>query len=168
MTSNLTEPQKDRASGVLLGQAVGDALGVPYEFATRVQVGTAEMIGGGLGPYQPGEWSDDTQMAACIALVTADGGDLGTEAGLDSVATGFLQWRERGASDIGNLTRDVLDAVDAGPALARRMTAVSRSLAAADRAGTGALMRTGVVGLVSLPDREHGAEAAANLSLIHI
>lgn len=166
MTSNLTEPQKDRASGVLLGQAVGDALGVPYEFATRVQVGTAEMIGGGLGPYQPGEWSDDTQMAACIALVTADGGDLGTEAGLDSVATGFLQWRERGASDIGNLTRDVLDAVDAGPALARRMTAVSRSLAAADRAGTGALMRTGVVGLVSLPDREHGAEAAANVAAL--
>ena len=76
MTITLTEAQKDRASGVLLGQAVGDALGVPYEFEPRIVVGTAEMIGGGLGPYEPGEWSDDTQMASCIALVTADGGNL--------------------------------------------------------------------------------------------
>ena len=30
----LTTQQTDRAGGVLLGQACGDALGVPYEFAT--------------------------------------------------------------------------------------------------------------------------------------
>ena len=32
------------------------------------------MIGGGLGPYAPGEWSDDTQMAVVIAQVAADRG----------------------------------------------------------------------------------------------
>ncbi len=54
----------DRAAGVLLGQACGDALGVPYEFRTPPGPGElAEMKGGGLGPYAPGEWSDDTQMA---------------------------------------------------------------------------------------------------------
>ncbi len=168
MTITLTEVQKDRASGVLLGQAVGDALGVPYEFGPRIPVGTAEMIGGGLGPYEPGEWSDDTQMASCIAQVTATGGDLNTDEGLDAVAKRFLVWREWGASDIGNLTRDVLDGVDPGPDLAVRMTDVSRAYAASDRAGNGALMRTGVVGLVSLYDREYGAEAAANAaSLTH-
>lgn len=168
MTITLTEAQKDRASGVLLGQAVGDALGVPYEFEPRIPVGTAEMIGGGLGPYEPGEWSDDTQMASCIARITAAGGDLNTDEGLDAVAKRFLIWRDWGASDIGNLTRDVLHSVEPGPALARRMTEVSRSLALGDRAGNGALMRTGVVGLVSLYDREHGAEAAANAaSLTH-
>ena len=67
----LTSTQKDRAGGVLLGQAIGDALGVPYEFASPIPFGTAEMIGGGLGPYAPGEWSDDTQMAVCIARATA-------------------------------------------------------------------------------------------------
>jgi ADP-ribosylglycohydrolase len=164
----LTEAQKDRASGVLLGQAVGDALGVPYEFGPRIPMGTAGMIGGGLGPYEPGEWSDDTQMASCIALVTADGGNLNTDEGLDAVAARFLEWREWGASDIGNLTRDVLDGVTPGPDLALRMTEVSRSFALGDRAGNGALMRTGVVGLVSVYDREYGAEAAANAaSLTH-
>ena len=69
----LTTLQKDRAAGVLLGQAIGDALGVPYEFGPKIAPGQAQMIGGGLGPYAPGEWSDDTQMAVCIAEVTASG-----------------------------------------------------------------------------------------------
>ena len=43
----------DRAAGVLLGQACGDALGVPYEMAAP-PVGEAVMKGGGLGPYDPG------------------------------------------------------------------------------------------------------------------
>jgi len=56
-----------RARGAMLASACGDALGVPYEFAAPTD--SPEMIGGGLGPYEPGEWSDDTQMAICIAKV---------------------------------------------------------------------------------------------------
>ncbi|MGQ4420620.1 ADP-ribosylglycohydrolase family protein, partial [Streptomyces sp. SAS_269] len=64
----------DRAAGVLLGAAVGDALGVPYEFQTRLREDQQpRMIGGGLGPYEPGEYSDDTQMQVCIAQVAATG-----------------------------------------------------------------------------------------------
>jgi ADP-ribosylglycohydrolase len=64
----------DRAAGVLLGAAVGDALGVPYEFqATLREDQQPQMIGGGLGPYEPGEYSDDTQMQVCIADVAAPG-----------------------------------------------------------------------------------------------
>ena len=47
--STLGTHQIDRAGGVLLGQAIGDALGVPYEFAPRIAVGQAEMIRGMLG-----------------------------------------------------------------------------------------------------------------------
>ena len=67
---NLTTPaQTDRAAGVLVGQAIGDALGVPYEFGTaRLDAETGpQMIGGGLGNYAPGEWSDDTQMAEALS-----------------------------------------------------------------------------------------------------
>ncbi len=64
-TVQVTPEIIDRARGTLLAAACGDALGVPYEFAKPPQ--EPEMIGGGLGPYAPGEWSDDTQMAACIA-----------------------------------------------------------------------------------------------------
>ncbi len=146
----LTTLQKDRAAGVLLGQAIGDALGVPYEFAGRITAGEARMVGGGLGPYAPGEWSDDTQMAVCIARVTATGADLGTDAALDAVAQAFLDWQARGASDIGAQTSAVLHGArrGAGP-LAQRMTAAALDAARAGRAGNGALMRTGVVGLVA-------------------
>lgn len=46
---NLSATQKDRAAGVLLGQAIGDALGVPYEFKQPIAAGGARMVGGGLG-----------------------------------------------------------------------------------------------------------------------
>ncbi|MGW2788234.1 ADP-ribosylglycohydrolase family protein, partial [Streptomyces populi] len=74
----------DRAAGVLLGAAVGDALGVPYEFGARLRDDQQpRMIGGGLGPYEPGEYSDDTQMQVCIAEVAAGGADLRTPKALD-------------------------------------------------------------------------------------
>ena len=69
---SLSAIQCDRAAGVLLGEACGDALGVPYEFQPPIAVSERpEMRGGGLGPYAPGEYSDDTQMAVCIAEVSA-------------------------------------------------------------------------------------------------
>ena len=104
----LSTTQKDRAGGVLLSQAIGDALGVPYEFAPRIACCQAQMIGGGLGPYAPGEWSDDTQMALCIAQVTATGLDISSDEGLSAVAQRFTSWMRSGATDIGNQTRQVL------------------------------------------------------------
>lgn len=154
----------DRACGVLIGQACGDALGVPYEFTTPPGPDEQpEMIGGGLGPYEPGEWSDDTQMAAVIAGVAAAGGGLRSEAELDRIAEGFLDWRRRGASDIGMQTAAVLDraAAGEGPAAARLRASAWQQFAETGRAaGNGALMRTAVVGLVALNDRVHTARAA--------
>src|ERR1700733_12910671 len=107
--SGLTPRQLDRAAGVLLGAACGDALGVPYEFARPPGPGEMPVMkGGGLGPYAPGEYSDDTQMAVCIAEVTAGGADLRTEAALDAVAAAFLRWRRAGATDVGAQTAAVL------------------------------------------------------------
>lgn len=152
----------DRASGVLLGQACGDALGVPYEFSWPPE-GEAEMRGGGLGPYAPGEWSDDTQMAICIARVSERGGGLRTEAELDEIATAFEDWFNGGATDVGTQTASVLRAAAHLPGSpSQRLTAASRALheATGRTAGNGALMRTGVVALVALDDREATARAA--------
>ena len=158
----LTTQQTDRAAGVLLGQACGDALGVPYEFSTPPRH-EPQMIGGGLGPYAPGEWSDDTQMAVCIAQVAATGADLTSSSALDQVADAFEQWARHGASDIGNQTRSVLSAarrVLGTPG--ERLTRASETYAAAHprSAGNGALMRTGIVGLTRLDSRERTAAAA--------
>ena len=158
----LTAAQSDRASGVLLGQACGDALGVPYEFARDVP-DEPRMVGGGLGPYAPGEWSDDTQMAVCVARIAATGADLSSEDALDDVASAFEEWRRRGASDIGVQTSSVLQAaerLDGRPAARLRAASLAHFERTGRAAGNGALMRTSVVGLSGLDDREATARAA--------
>src|SRR4051794_8924464 len=58
----------DRYRGAILGLAAGDALGTTLEFAGR---GTfdpiTDMVGGGPFNLKPGEWTDDTSMALCLA-----------------------------------------------------------------------------------------------------
>ena len=166
----LSAEMRDRAAGVLLGQAIGDALGVPYEFAAPIRAGEAEMIGGGLGPYEPGEWSDDTQMAVCIARVAATGADLTTADALDAIGEAFIDWKNNGASDIGNQTATVLELAsrETGTRLSDRMIALATELARSGQAGNGGLMRTAIVGLVALDSAAKTAEAAAKVcSLTH-
>lgn len=45
---------------LLLGLAVGDALGVPVEFKKRDSFHVEEMQGYGTHQQPPGTWSDDT------------------------------------------------------------------------------------------------------------
>ncbi len=163
----LTSEQRDRAAGVLLGAACGDALGVPYEFEERLpDSATPEMIGGGLGPYEPGEYSDDTQMHVCVAEVAALGRDLTSEPALDGIAERFLRWYREGASDIGNQTRAVLSTTGKAGGLSpvMRETAASLHRRTGHSAGNGSLMRTGVVALPYLSDPAGMAEAARLVS----
>ena len=81
------------------------------------------MIGGGLGPYAPGEYSDDTQMAVCIAEVAATGADLTQPDALDPIADRFIAWRRDGATDIGTSTSAALRGVEPGPGSAARLAA---------------------------------------------
>jgi ADP-ribosylglycohydrolase len=152
----------DRAAGVLLGGACGDALGVPYEMSSP-PVGEAVMKGGGLGPYDPGEWSDDTQMTLCVAQVAAEGVDLTSADGLDAIAEGFTAWLAGGATDVGTQTRAVLTtaaSLEGRPH--ERLAAASQALHARTglTAGNGALMRTSIVGIASVHDRVATARAA--------
>jgi hypothetical protein len=50
----LSSHQNHRAVGVLVGQAAGDALGVPYQFGVRALTGEPQMLGGGLACVPPG------------------------------------------------------------------------------------------------------------------
>jgi len=61
-------PARSRFRGCLLGLAVGDALGTTLEFrAPGSFVPLTDMIGGGPFGLQPGQWTDDTSMALCLA-----------------------------------------------------------------------------------------------------
>ncbi|MDQ1423317.1 MAG: hypothetical protein QOD72_815, partial [Acidimicrobiaceae bacterium] len=68
---SLPAEQQDRAAGALLGLALGDALGAGYEFGPPTDPATVDMVGGGRLGWAPGEWTDDTEMAICIARIAA-------------------------------------------------------------------------------------------------
>ena len=166
---HLDSKQTDRAVGALVGQAAGDALGVPYEFGSRRLVGEPQMLGGGLGGIAPGQWSDDTEMAICIAEVSATGADLRTDDALEQVAQGFLRWYDDEPPDVGIQTRTVLGQARrrGGPA-AEAMRALSRELheRTGRTAGNGSLMRTSPVALAHLGDAEAIVDAAREISAL--
>ena len=99
-------------TGVVVGAAVGDALGAPFEFRPAftyrnrfpepVLDGIGEMAGG--GGWDPGEFTDDTQMGLVLAeSLIANGLMLD----LDDVWDGWLAWSTN-VKDIGISTRHAL------------------------------------------------------------
>jgi len=59
---------RDRYRGALLGLATGDALGTTLEFRAPGSFQKIDdMVGGGPFYLAPGEWTDDTSMALCLA-----------------------------------------------------------------------------------------------------
>jgi ADP-ribosyl-[dinitrogen reductase] hydrolase len=173
MTLRLTSAQLDRAAGVLLGMACGDALGAGYEFgpplASHVPVA---MTGGGGFRWEPGEWTDDTSMAISIAEVSATGADLRSEGARDLIAARWAGWSAK-AKDVGNQTRSVLSAATRA-ARSRgetKPTGADLTLAATDHhseagrsGGNGSLMRTAPIALAYLDDPEALVLAAHEIS----
>jgi ADP-ribosyl-[dinitrogen reductase] hydrolase len=167
VTVTLTPAQVDRACGTLLASAVGDALGAGYEFGSAPYAGWPEMIGGGLGGFDPGEWTDDTAQAVAIARVAATGADLRTAEALDAIADNFGAWFSAHPPDVGIQTAAVLRM--AGPhASAVAMASAAQTLH--DRtgrsAGNGSLMRTAPVALAHLDDPSALVEAAMAVSAL--
>lgn len=58
----------ERYRGSLSGLAIGDALGTALEFKPQGSFSPInDMIGGGSFNLRPGQWTDDTSMALCLA-----------------------------------------------------------------------------------------------------
>ncbi|MEG4111721.1 MULTISPECIES: ADP-ribosylglycohydrolase family protein [unclassified Microcoleus] len=104
--------QIERYRGSLLGLAVGDALGTTLEFCrpgTFVPIN--DIVGGGPFRLQPGEWTDDTSMALCLAesLIEKQGFDP-----VHQLETYLRWWRDGHLSstgecfDIGNTVQQAL------------------------------------------------------------
>ena len=80
----------EKVKAVMIGHAIGDALGVPVEFMSREELKenpVTSMQGYGTYPMPKGSWSDDTSMSLC-ALDTFDGGKLN----FDKVMINFARW----------------------------------------------------------------------------
>lgn len=157
----LTAEQLDRALGVAVASAAGDALGAGYEFQ-RGWTGDPEpaMVGGGLGGFEPGEWTDDTTMAWGILDVAADGADLRDEAALTAIGRRWYEWAATGPKDIGIQTRHLFDRCSSQPTADELTDLARRAHESTGRtAGNGSLMRTWPVALAHLDDEEALVEA---------
>lgn len=155
----VTAAQLHRAGGVLLGAAAGDALGAGYEFEADPPP-NPEMIGGGPFGFAPGEWTDDTQLAICVAELAATGH-------LDPAAVGdrFLEWFGGQPRDVGTQTRAVLQRAARGADCAEVAEEYFRRNPSR-AAGNGSLMRTGPVGVARLGDLAATVTAARAVSAL--
>jgi ADP-ribosylglycohydrolase len=106
----------DRFRGSLLGLAIGDAVGTTLEFKSPGSFKPlTDMIGGGPFGLKPGQWTDDTSMALCLAasLIECRGFDA-----RDQMQRYVKWWREGYMSstgrcfDIGNTTSGALRAFE--------------------------------------------------------
>jgi len=160
----LDTAQLDRACGVLLAGAAGDALGAGYEFGPALpDDATVAMTGGGAFDWSAGEWTDDTSMAIAIAEVAASGADLRDPPAQDRLVARWVEWAAS-ATDVGTQTRYVLTEVDGGGAAAAVAAAWDLHQRTGRSGGNGSLMRTGPVALSYLDSPAALASAARSIS----
>jgi ADP-ribosylglycohydrolase len=108
----------EKIKAAFFGDAVGDALGVPYEFRSRENMElqpATEMRGYGRWHQPIGTWSDDSSLAFCLAE------SLTKSYELNDIAQNFINWKCNGfwgahhkVFDIGGATRFAIDRLQRG------------------------------------------------------
>jgi ADP-ribosyl-[dinitrogen reductase] hydrolase len=102
----------ERYKGCLLGLACGDAVGTTVEFRPRGQFAlVTDMVGGGPFALKPGQWTDDTSMALCLAVSLLECGGFDPRDQMNR----YVRWMKEGylsstgsCFDIGNTVRTAL------------------------------------------------------------
>lgn len=156
-----TSGERDRAIGALVGLAVGDAIGSTLEFLERDSYPPlTDMIGGGPFRLAPGEWTDDTSMALCLAdsLIASNGLNA------RDLIERFCRWWRNGENshngrcfDIGIATRNALLKFE-------RDGIAEAGSDDPDAAGNGSLMRLAPIAIRWWRDSETAASEARRQS----
>ena len=130
---------RERFVGCLTGLAVGDALGTTLEFK---KPGTFEpiddMVGGGPFRLEPGQWTDDTSMALCLADSLIQRGAFDPA---DQMRRYVKWWREGYRSSRPGVCFDIGNTVRASLARFERTGDPLAGLVDENTAGNGSLMR---------------------------
>ncbi len=141
----------DKFRGCLLGLATGDAVGTAVEFEPRGSFPPViGMTGGGPFDLKPGEWTDDTSLALCLATSLVETGGFDPHDQLER----YCRWYETGymssngrCFDIGSTTYRALTRF-------RKTGEPFSGATEAYSAGNGSIMRLAPVVLFFYPDRE--------------
>lgn len=158
---NTKQSQLKRFTGCLLGLAVGDAVGTTLEFSSPGSFEPiANMVGGGPFGLKPGQWTDDTSMALCLAesLIAKDGFNA-----QDQMERYVRWWRHGHLSSTGRCFDIGITVAGALRAFEATGNAYAGSLAP-NTAGNGSLMRLAPVPLYFSHDAEQAIRAAADSS----
>ena len=149
---------RDRFRGCLTGLAAGDALGTTLEFKEPGSFDPIDdMVGGGPFRLRPGQWTDDTSMALCLATSLVEAGGFDPR---DQMERYVRWWREGYLSstgacfDIGNTVSDALRRFE------RSGDPYSGSNAPMS-AGNGSLMRLAPVPMYFAGNAQEAIERAA-------
>lgn len=151
----------DRARGCLFGLAVGDAVGTTAEFRPR---GTfkpiTDMIGGGPFDLEPGQWTDDTSMALCLAesLIECGGFDARDQ------AERYCRWWREGHFSVLGRCFDIGMTTSAALLKFERFGEPFSGSSSPGTAGNGSIMRLAPVPIRWAHDLPYAAEAARNSS----
>jgi ADP-ribosylglycohydrolase len=102
----------ERYRGAMLGLAAGDALGTTLEFKAPGSFAPIDdMVGGGPFGLKPGQWTDDTSMALCLAESLIERAEFDPADQMER----YVRWNQRGhlsstgrCFDIGVTTRSAL------------------------------------------------------------
>lgn len=154
--------QRERTIGSVLGLALGDALGAPFEFRRAQQIPSPppafELPWMGL---PPGTTTDDTAMARnLIRSLIANDGRLDAA----DVVARHVQWLATDPPDVGNLTRRVLSRARDGATDASREYVEERGPEVS--AGNGSVMYCAPLGVAYANRPDQLAEVAPALSAI--
>jgi len=156
---------RERFRGALLGLAAGDAVGTTVEFSPRGAFApVTDMVGGGPFGLQPGQWTDDTSMALCLASSLVERGEFDPRDQMDR----YVRWQQEGywsstgqCFDIGNTTATAL----------RAYRQSHDPFSGSDNpraAGNGSIMRLAPVPMFFYPDVQAAvAHAARSSSTTH-
>jgi ADP-ribosyl-[dinitrogen reductase] hydrolase len=149
------DARRDRARGAFIGLAIGDALGATIEFRRRDSYEpVTDMVGGGPFGLKPGEWTDDTSMALCLAdCLIANNGALDP----NDLAMRFVRWWRQGENSVTGSCFDIGGATQSALASFER-TGAPRGSDHAHAAGNGGIMRLAPVAVAARGD---AAKAAA-------
>jgi len=152
---------KERFRGCLLGLAVGDAVGTTVEFRPRGSFEpVTDMVGGGPFNLQPGQWTDDTSMALCLATSLVECGGFDPRDQMER----YCRWAETGYLSSTGRCFDIGGTV--ASALRRYRQTGDPFAGSSDpfSAGNGSLMRLAPIPMFFFPDVEAAEYFAAESS----
>jgi ADP-ribosyl-[dinitrogen reductase] hydrolase len=152
---------RERYRGALLGLAVGDALGTTVEFkAPGAFKPITEMVGGGPFGLKPGQWTDDTSMALCLAESLIEKRGFDPKDQMDR----YCRWWQEGYLSSTGACFDI--GITVKTALAHYLRSGEPFAGSTDplTAGNGSLMRLAPVPLAFRRDFELGIHNAGESS----